>query len=464
MLNRNKILHDLLRLEVAKKGQTASIAFIGFALFSFFYGYGCVKFLPLIKIISIFLVFITLTRIALYRKVIRKNGFTRKEWGCAVTLITLNAIGLSAILSFASLELKMSGFEFLVATTLLAGLVGASTVTLSYFAILFIPFQTLLLLPQVGLIIYFYFSQNHLNFLPLIILYFMYFIYQLKQFATYRKELVQLFTYQIELEIKNQELSDNKDVILDQTIKLIHTSRLAVLGEMSAGIAHEINNPLTIINGSALTLNRMAKSDKLEKESVMKHTEKLNRSVARISKIVKGLKHFSNQSDNVPKDQSEIKEIIGETTQFCQEHLISLGIALKLAEVPLLKIHCHPVQISQVLINLLKNASDALLFETKEDEKWISINFKNDNQFFYFIISNGGEKISSDISEKIFQPFFTTKGKEHGTGLGLSISQTIMKDHGGELYYDSNHNNYTTFIIKHPLGLPDCGQVGHSSV
>ena len=452
MINREKKLNDLLQLEVVKKGQSATFAFIGFALFSYFYGFGCVHYLSFIQATSIVLVIICLIRFIHYKKIIQKNYLTEKDWRAVVILINLNAVGLSIILSIAAFELKFSGIHFIAAMTLLAGLIGASIVTLSYFAILFIPFQSLLLLPQVATIIYFYYSKDHLNFLPLIILYLMYYFYQIKQFTAYRKELVKLFTYQIELEIKNQELNENKIFILDQTVKLIHTSRLAVLGEMSTGIAHEINNPLTIIYGSTLGLSRMANNDQLDYESVLKYSQKIDKAVARISKIVKGLKHFANQSDNVPKENSDIFDIINETTQFCQEHLISLGISLKLEEIPPVKINCHSIQISQVLINLLKNASDALSLEPNKDEKWISINFKNDQKNFYFIISNGGEKISIDIAEKIFQPFFTTKGREQGTGLGLSISQTIMKDHGGELYYDFGKCDNTTFIIKHPIG------------
>ena len=444
MHNRKKLLNDLLRLEVAKKGQPASLAFMGFALFSFLYGFGCQEFLFYIKLTSILLMIVTALRFALYKKIIKKNSVTPREWSYAVVLITLNALGLAVVLSLASFELKLSGPHFVVATTLLAGLVGSSTVSLSYFPILFIPFQTMLLLPQIGIILYFYYSPEKLNFLHLIILYLMYYLYQLKQFRTYRKELVQLFTYQIELEIKNKELEE-------QSIKLIHTSRLAVLGEMSTGIAHEINNPLTIISGSAQALNRLGTSEKLDIEAVVKHSQKIDRSVARISKIVKGLKHFANHSDNVAKEEVDIQEIINETIQFCQEHLVSLGIALRVGVVPKIKIHCHPIQISQVLINLVKNASDALLEETRLEEKWISMNFNNDGDFIYFIVSNGGKKIPTDITTKLFQPFFTTKGKELGTGLGLSISQTIMKNHGGDLYYDSTIGQHTVFVIKHPL-------------
>ena len=450
MLNKENLLRNLLRLEVARKGQSATFAFAGFALFSFFYGYGCQKYLFFIKISAVLLFIVSILRFLLYKKIIDKNSVTSKEWIYTVTLVTLNGIGLAGILSVASFELKLGGIHFIVVTTLLAGLIGASTVTLSYFPVLFIPFQTILILPQVGVILYFYFSAEKLNYLPLIVLYVMYYLYQIRQFRAFRNDLVQMFTYQIELETKNQELSDSKNVIIDQTIKLVHTSRLAVLGELSTGIAHEINNPLTIISGSAQMLNRASQNGSLDNEVVIKHFQRIDKSVDRISKIVKGLKHFANQSDTHPKEKVEIQEIIDETTQFCQEHLSAMGITLKLAEVPPVKIHCHSIQVSQVLLNLLKNASDALDIESRDSEKWISIDFKQESEYFYFIVTNGGKKIPMNIAGKIFTPFFTTKDKDKGTGLGLSISQTIMKDHGGELYFDSI-NEKTTFVIKHPI-------------
>lgn len=452
MFHKDLLLNNLLRLEVVKKGQPATYAFLGFALFSFFYGYGCQEYLFYIKMSSAFLVFISLLRFFLYKNILNKNSMSQKEWFYTVVLVTLNAIGLAFILGLASFELKLSGIHFIVVTTLLAGLVGASIVSLSYFPILFVPFQSVLLLPQIGIILYYYFTE-HLNFLPLIILYLMYYIYQLKQFSAYRKDLLQLFTYQIELETKNQELIDSKNIIMDQTAKLIHTSRLAVLGEMSTGIAHEINNPLTIISASVQVLTRLGTNEKLDTEQVIKYSQKIYRSVERISKIVKGLKHFATQSDRIPKESVFIQDILDETTQFCSEHLEGLGITLKLEEVPQLKLHCRSIQISQVLINLLKNASDALAKETQDQEKWIAVNFKHDEEFFYVHVSNGGEKIPEVIAEKIFHPFFTTKEKEKGTGLGLSISHTIMKDHGGDLYYDSSENFFTTFVIKHPVEI-----------
>ena len=445
---KNNLVINLLRLEVVKKGQTATFAFLGFSIISFIYGYGSVRFLPLIKSLSVLLFVIAIIRYFLYDKVIKKNSITKKEWFVTVFLIMLNGLGNGFILWLAAFELKMSGVHFVVTTTMVAGLVGASMVTLAYFAILFIPFQIFLLLPQVLTILYLYYSQG-LNFLPLIILYTMYFAYQIKQFRTYHRDLVKFFIYQVELEEKNIELSASKDIIIEQTSQLIHASRLAVVGEISAGIAHEINNPLAIISSSSHLLSRFSKSHEFDNILLTRYLGKINKSTERISSIVKGLKYFSSQrEERDPKKNYFIKNIIDETTPFCMDLLNSFDIKFQVESIPNLMINCHPVQISQVLINLLKNASDALV-ENETVDKWISINFREDGEYFYFIVSNSGDQISHEVASRIFNPFFTTKNT--GTGLGLSISQTIMKDHGGELYLDVSNYSNTTFVMKHPI-------------
>lgn len=448
MSDRDAVLKQFLRLEVARKGRLTSYAFGAFALFSFMYGYGCVKFLPIIKVTSIFLTFLAVIRFLLFKKIVEKNYITAKEWLWSVIIINLNGIGFGIILNLASFELQLTGHHFAMTTTLIAGLVGASIVTLSYFPILFIPFQTYLLIPQIFIILYYYFSPHKINYLPLILMYAMYYIYQLKQFRSYRSDLVQLFTYQIELEQKNKELEESKDVIVDQTVKLVHASRLAVLGEMSVGIAHEINNPLSVISSSVQMLDRSAKTDRLNQEVIINYAEKIYKAVARISSIVKGLKLLANQSERVPKKEVLVSEILNETTPFYQEHFNALGIKLNIKPLPEQKIFCHPVQISQVLMNLLKNASDAIL-EGQENERWISLDCKTDHEFFYFMVSNSGKKISQEMARKLFTPFLTTK--KNGTGIGLSISLAIMKEHDGEIYLDYDHFEHTTFVVKLPI-------------
>lgn len=449
MINYDVHLTNLLKLEVAKKGQPATFAFMGFALFSFYYGYGCEDFLPHIRILSLALLVITTLRYFLYKKIINQNFISEKEWIHTVILIVLNGLGYALILCLAGIELKLAGIHFIIVTTIIAGLVGSSIVTLAYFTYLFIPYQAMLLLPQIGNILYFYYAEN-LNYLPLIFLYVIYFFYQIKQSHAFRKDLAQTFIYQLELEKMNKELSESKNVIIEQTAKLVHASRLAVVGEMSAGVAHEINNPLTIIASSVQMINRNCRVEKIDPVNVAKYSEKIHKSVERISSIVKGLKYFANQNDKMPKSNYGIHEIMNETTPFCMEHLNSLEISLKVDDIPSVEIYCHPVQISQVLINLLKNAADAFPETLSMVDRWVNVNFKMDHQYFYFVVSNGGDKIEESIAEKIFNPFFTTK--DNGTGLGLSISQTIIKNHGGELYLDLASDK-TTFIIKHPLNI-----------
>lgn len=445
-------LRDLLRLEVAKKSEATCLSFGMFSILSFFYHFGCVKFIGLIQSISVLLLILSIVRFFFTKNLKESKQISNKNWNYLVILIWLNALGWSVILNSASFELKFDGIHFIVVSTLIAGLVGASIVTLSYFPILFIPFQVLLLIPQVAIITYYYFnSTEHINYLPLIILYSMYFFYQMKQFKQYRYELIRRFSYQIDLEIANKELKESKDELIEQTTKLVHISRLAALGEMSVGIAHEINNPLTIMKGGAQLIEKMITRQNFDADSILKQSLKIQNSINRVTTIIKGLKNFSNLSDNRPKEIVTLAAVMDDTYNFCLEPLVTNDITLIIDSVPECKIHCHPVQISQVLINLIKNAQDFLTECSLENEKkWIKIHFGKEENVLLIKVSNNGKKISDDISKKIFQPFFSTKPIEGGTGLGLSISQKIMKEHNGDLALDMVPD-YTTFIVTHPL-------------
>jgi signal transduction histidine kinase len=434
-----------LKLEVAKKGQASCISFAIFAIFTIIYGFEVVTFLPHIQIIASFILLNAIIRIFLSLKLTKKNCVSKKEWNQMVFHIWFNALGWSIVLNLVSFELKMSGTPFIVLITLLSGIVGSSIVTLSYFSYLFIPFQTLLLLPQIGLILYFSLGKEHMPLLPLTILYIMYFFYQLKQFKSYRGQQVKLFTYQVELEEKNRE-------IVDQTVKLVHTSRLAALGEMSAGLAHEVNNPLAIISGNINVIKKQLLNEddhKFDREVVSNSINKINKSIERVNKIIHGLKHLSKQSDQLPKEIVLIDSIVEETLFFCAELLQSQKIQFKINPMPLLKVNCHPTQISQVLINLIKNAADYLNELDEISDKWINISVKGHNSNIIITVSNGGSPISKEIESKLFDAFFTTKGAGKGTGLGLSICKNIILEHNGKLFLDTTMPN-TTFVIELP--------------
>lgn len=157
---------------------------------------------------------------------------------------------------------------------------------------------------------------------------------------------------------------------------------------------------------------------------------------------------FSQQTDALPKVRVSLHEIVDDTLNFCGEMLKARYVKLDIGDVPEALIECHPVQISQVIINLIKNAEDALQNE-KDEERWVKISFEKLNTNVLIHVSNGGQRISEEIQDKLFLPFFTTKGVGKGTGLGLSISRGIMKEHEGDLSFNEIEKQ-TTFIVTLP--------------
>jgi signal transduction histidine kinase len=449
MLLKDLQLKNLLRLEVAYKSKQSSTAFAVFSVFIYFYAFGCTKFNLVIKASMLVVFVVSLLRLRLIQKINDQHYVSSKNWKTMVFYVWLNALGWSIAFNFASFELKLSGMNFIVVTTMLAGFLAASLVTLSYDKILFLPFQMLMLLPQVGIITYMYHYEG-INALALIPIYLMYFVYQLRQFKDFSTQLKQRFSYQIDLEQSNKELQVSQDALINQTTKLVHTSRLAALGEMSAGIAHEVNNPLAIISGSIQQIERLIRRGENSPEKILDLSSKTLGSIERVTKIINGLRHFSQQSDSNPRVVTALRDIIDDTNNFCFELLAARHIKLQIDPIPEVKVECHPIHISQVLINLIKNAEDALETETREDERYVRLSFSQENGIVLINVVNGGKPIPKDLQDKLFQPFFTTKPVGKGTGLGLSISHGLMREHKGDLVLDTNSLK-TTFIMQLPV-------------
>ncbi|MEZ4872111.1 MAG: ATP-binding protein [Bdellovibrionales bacterium] len=224
-------------------------------------------------------------------------------------------------------------------------------------------------------------------------------------------------------------------------------SQLAALGEMAGGIAHELNNPLAIIDGYAYNIRRMAEMGQLDTDKVKSIAANIEKTVKRIAKIIKGLRKVSRDGS---KDEIElilVSEFLSDTLAFCQERFFSHGIKLQIEDFDEnLEINCRSVELSQVFINLLNNSFHAV---QSESEKWIRIYVKSTEQFLEFAIEDSGPGIPKESQSKIMDPFFTTKAAGVGTGLGLSISKGIVNSHQGQLYLDVN-SKYTRFVIKIP--------------
>lgn len=231
--------------------------------------------------------------------------------------------------------------------------------------------------------------------------------------------------------------------------KSSHNAKMASLGEMAAGLAHEINNPLTIIQGFSDKLIKSIERNDLDSDKLERYAEKIHNTTKRIDTMVQGLKVFSKSSGESSMELSRVEDIINDTLSFCSERFRCSGVDLNIVcDVKEdVYINARAVEISQVLLNLLNNAFDEL--EGSElIHSWIKIETKQDNDFVYISVEDSGLGITDELKDKIFDPFFTTKDGAHGTGLGLSISSTIIKNHKGQLYLD---NSVTTeFIIKLP--------------
>lgn len=243
------------------------------------------------------------------------------------------------------------------------------------------------------------------------------------------------------------ELKKNEEIIQAQQMRIVTTAKMSSLGEMAGGLAHEINNPLTVIYVTALQLRDAIRSGRGDQQRLLDGVERVQRTVDRIAKIIKGLKTFSRNGENDPFAPVPLRQILDDTLELCRERFRHHGIDLKLPECdPELTIDCRGVQISQVLLNLLGNAFDAV---RDQPGAWVEIGVTDADTQIHLSVTDSGTGIPPDVADKIMQPFFTTKRVGEGTGLGLSISNGIIEDHGGKLEYDGDSPN-TRFVARVP--------------
>ena len=228
---------------------------------------------------------------------------------------------------------------------------------------------------------------------------------------------------------------------------LLHSSKLATLGEMAGGVAHEINNPLGIISMNIGNLKKMFEKNILSEENFNEITQDIDQTINRISKIITSLRIVSRDSAEYSAQEVQIKHIIEDIQGVCSEKFKSKEITFDLINHSKRKtLYCDRVQISQVLINLVGNSFDAIKIL---DNKLIKIEITEDAQKILIRVSDSGKGIPLKIQAKMFNPFFTSKDIGEGTGLGLSISRGIMKEHGGQLVFDKIAP-YTSFTLSFP--------------
>jgi two-component system sensor kinase FixL len=226
--------------------------------------------------------------------------------------------------------------------------------------------------------------------------------------------------------------------------RLAHVSRLTVMGELVAGIAHEINQPLSAISSYSQAcrnmLNRTIDEDvtsklQVEMESVL---DKIEKQSYRAAQVISRLRSFVKKGDNITQPV-RLNNLIQETLELAKvdTRILEHGINLHLTSDPEPELVVDPIQIQQVLFNLINNAIDAMQNQDYEPvrihTRWIT------DKVIEVAVIDRGTGVTKDSEKELFNPFFTTK--EKGMGMGLTISQSIIEAHGGKL--------------KHCHGIPD---------
>lgn len=243
-------------------------------------------------------------------------------------------------------------------------------------------------------------------------------------------------------DITGRKQAEEREKGLQQELYL--SSRLAAIGELAAGVAHEINNPLTGILGFSQRLLRKSTDEKLSRDLEVIHSE-----AQRVAKVVENLLAFARRRE--PRKQyADINDVLQKALEL-RDYQLKTGnmeVALDLAS-SLPKIMVDFRQIQEVFLNIILNAEQAmseangggrLSIKTQRARDYIRISFADD-----------GPGIPDEYFDKLFDPFFTTRGEKGGTGLGLSLCHGIVAEHGGKIYAKSKPGKGATFFVELPL-------------
>ena len=242
------------------------------------------------------------------------------------------------------------------------------------------------------------------------------------------------------------EAFKNRNLQREQEAKMLASAKMAALGEMSGGIAHEINNPLTVIQARAFQLQQIADNGPISPEKIHQAADSISKTADKIARIIRSLRAFAREGDTDAFDVVSVKQILDETLEFCSSRFANSGVDVQTPPFPQLEFEGRRIQIEQILMNLLNNSFDAL--QTLR-QKWIRLEVYDHGENFEIHVVDSGSGIPADVAEKIMLPFFSTKEVGRGMGLGLSISTSLAKNHQGELYYDAKSEN-TRFVLRLP--------------
>lgn len=258
-------------------------------------------------------------------------------------------------------------------------------------------------------------------------------------FLREEKNLLKAVCRELSLFVKRSVIEEDKEKLQTQ---LQHVERLAFVGELSAGIAHELNEPLARILGFAQLIKKAGKLNDQQGEDI----ERIIKASLYTREIIKKLMIFSRQ---MPQQITKVNlnTIVDNILYFIDVRFQSRGISIvKKPDPALPDIQCDEVQVSQVIVNLITNSVHAMpnggtiTVKTRKKDKYVSL-----------VVDDSGTGMTSEVKAKIFEPFFTTKAVGYGTGLGLSVVQGIVESHKGKISVSTTPGKGTRFEILFPI-------------
>jgi C4-dicarboxylate-specific signal transduction histidine kinase len=231
--------------------------------------------------------------------------------------------------------------------------------------------------------------------------------------------------------------------------RLTHFSRLSTMGEMAAGLAHEINQPLSAIATYAQACHRFLKQPEPDLADVVAALEQINAQALRAGEVIRRLRNFVKNRE-VKREAVNCSRLLDDLRTLAETDARLHNIRLQIdAPDGLPTVYADPIQLQQVVLNLVRNAIDAMADAPEDQREVVLMTRQTEDGELQITVADHGSGLAPEATEHLFNPFFTTKAG--GTGLGLAISRSIVRAHGGRLWHTPNEECGAQFHFTLPV-------------
>ncbi len=249
-------------------------------------------------------------------------------------------------------------------------------------------------------------------------------------------------------ERRRAELAEAELRARKHQVEVTHAARLSTLGGMAAGLAHEINQPLSAIVSYARGCARRLRAGDTPPEALLDIVESIAAQALRAAAVLRRIRDFVRHQE-VARERADLGDVVREALRFAEVEARQLGVALRVELSPApLAVAVDPVQIEQVILNLVRNAFEAIGLRPDAESGEVVVRTAATARGAEVIVSDSGPGVSPEVAARLFEPFFTTK--REGLGLGLSISRSIVDAHDGRLWVADDRPGGATFHVELP--------------